>query len=102
MTGSVYHDQTLLVNGFPGEGVADSSVLVVKTHETSRRNFNKAILLVRDPFEAILAEFNRRSGGHVGHARPKAFKSKEWSNMVQNGALGWEKFNLQWIKHFEG
>ena len=102
MTGSVYHDQTLLVNGFPGEGVSDGSVVVVKTHEYNRRNFDKAILVVRDPYDAILAEFNRRSGGHVGHARPKAFKSKEWPSMVNTGANSWERFNLQWIKFFEG
>ena len=84
-----------------GEGVRDGSVVVVKTHETQRGNFDRAILLVRDPYKAILAEFNRQSGGHVGHARPKAFKSKGWPTMVQNGALSWERFNTNWAKYFE-
>jgi len=101
LTGSVYQDQTLRINGFPGEGVRDGSVVVVKTHETQRGNFDRAILLVRDPYKAILAEFNRQSGGHVGHARPKAFKSKGWPTMVQNGALSWERFNTNWAKYFE-
>merc|ERR1719369_773233 len=32
-TGSVYKDVALLKNGFPGESVANGSVIVVKTHE---------------------------------------------------------------------
>lgn len=52
-------------------------VLVVKTHEwgaKSYEHFSKAILLVRDPDRAILAEFNRQSGGHVGFAAPDRYK----------------------------
>ena len=71
LTGSVYKDFALLRNGFPAESVKDGRVLVVKTHESgepARSLFKKAILLVRKPSEAILAEFNRRAAGHIGHA----------------------------------
>jgi hypothetical protein len=64
-------DFALLRNGFPAESIKDGRVLVVKTHEsgeTARVQFQKAILLVRKPSESILAEFNRRAAGHVGHA----------------------------------
>jgi hypothetical protein len=70
-TGSVYKDFALLRNGFPGESVSNGQVLVVKTHESgppARAQFDKAILLIRKPSEAILAEFNRRAAGHIGHA----------------------------------
>ena len=70
-TGSVYKDAALLKNGFPAESVANGSVLAVKTHEwgaAGRQQFAEAILLVRDPFDSILAEFNRRSGGHIWYA----------------------------------
>lgn len=70
-TGSVYKDYGLLKSGFPAESIANTSVLIVKTHEfgsMSWANFKKAVLLVRDPAKAILAEFNRQSGGHVGFA----------------------------------
>lgn len=70
-TGSVYKDFALLRNGFPGESITDGRVLVVKTHESgpaARNHFQKAILLIRKPGEAILAEFNRRAAGHIGHA----------------------------------
>lgn len=70
-TGSVYKDYGLLKSGFPAESIANTSVLIVKTHEfgsISWSHFKKAVLLVRDPAKAILAEFNRQSGGHVGFA----------------------------------
>lgn len=76
-TGSVYKDYGLLKNGFPAENVMNGSVLVVKTHEwgpIARRNFAKAILLVRAPGPAIQAEFNRQSGGHVGFASPERYR----------------------------
>ena len=71
LTGSVYKDYALLKNGFPAENISNGSVLVVKTHEfgpEARNKFDRLILLVRDPFASLQAEFNRRSGGHTGHA----------------------------------
>lgn len=73
----MYKDYGLLKSGFPAENIYNSSVLVVKTHEWGPRAwsmFSKAILLVRDPDKAILAEFNRQSGGHVGFASPDRYK----------------------------
>lgn len=77
LTGSVYKDYGLLKSGFPAESISNGSVLVVKTHEwgpNSWNRFSRAILLVRDPAKAILAEFNRQSGGHVGFASPDRYK----------------------------
>lgn len=71
LTGSVYKDYGLLKSGFPAESIANTSVLIVKTHEfglSTWLSFKKAVLLVRDPAKAILAEFNRQSAGHVGFA----------------------------------
>lgn len=77
LTGSVYKDFGLLKSGFPAESVANSSVLMVKTHEFGEdtwSQFGRAVLLIRDPAKAILAEFNRQSGGHVGFASPDRYK----------------------------
>lgn len=54
----------------------NESVSVVKTHEwgpSTRSLFDKAILLIRSPGPAIQAEFNRRSGGHLGYASVERF-----------------------------
>lgn len=80
LTGSVYKDYGLLWNGLYGESVTNESVSVVKTHEwgpSTRNSFDKAILLLRFPGLAIQAEFNRRSGGHLGYASIDRFTSNE-------------------------
>lgn len=77
LTGSIYKDYGLLKTGFPGENICNSSVLIIKTHEwglKAWKPFAKAILLVRDPEKAIIAEFNRQSGGHVGFASPDRYQ----------------------------
>ena len=107
-TGSVYKDVALLKNGFPGESVSNGSVIAVKTHEWgagTRDLFTRAILLVRDPFDSILAEFNRRSGGHIGHASQEKFnrdKGRFWQDFVINKAKDWEDMNSDWINNFHG
>ncbi|CAH1780846.1 unnamed protein product [Owenia fusiformis] len=67
-TGSVYNDTDLLQNGFPGEGIKDGKVVVVKTHRVQtldKGDYKQAIILLRNPFEAYLAEFKRHFGGHT-------------------------------------
>ena len=52
-------------------------VIFVKCHEWGhqiRNRFEKAILLVREPYGALLAEFHRRHGGHMGHAKKEDFE----------------------------
>ena len=76
VAGSVYCDGGLRSGGFIGEGFNRGSVLVVKTHSgrvdwtdrdkpvpDSRRNpvYGAAILIVRNPFNALVAEWTRES-----------------------------------------
>ena len=61
------------------------------------------ILLVRDPFEALQAEFNRRSGGHIAHASANLYQrqgGKYWKNFVYNGIIKWSKTNSYWYESF--
>ena len=77
-TGAIYCDGDLRKHGFAGEGVISGSVLVTKTHRPSSSfndsrcdyhiTFTKGILILRDPFKAIISEWNRRNGkGAVLH-----------------------------------
>ncbi|CAL4075854.1 unnamed protein product, partial [Meganyctiphanes norvegica] len=106
-TGSVYKDYALLKNGFPAESVCNGSVIAVKTHEWGpemRNKFNRAILMLRDPYLSIQAEFNRQSGGHIGHAQPEKYvrnKGMYWEKFVNNKATAWMNTTLDWLK-FEG
>jgi hypothetical protein len=71
----------------------------------TREQFDAAILLVRDPFDSILAEFNRRSGGHIGHASQEKFNKDNgqyWQDFVMTKAEDWEAMNTDWINNFHG
>lgn len=88
-TGSVYCDRELKVV-HPGEHVNSANVIVVKTHQAEatlvpisaamlgRNHFNQAIFLLRNPFDALVSEANRRWGGysHTGIASESYFIGK--------------------------
>lgn len=38
--------------------------------------FDSAILLIRNPYRSLMAEFNRKCAGHLGHATDAQWKSK--------------------------
>ena len=70
-TGSVHDDGTLFEGGFLGEfeDVDSGKIIMVKAHRQIKKN-DGAVLLIRNPYDAILAEFNRNhGGGHTGHAK---------------------------------
>lgn len=93
-SGSLYCDTTLK-SEFPGEFVVSGNVVVIKSHHadtralpkdvqlsTGRKGYDKAIILVRNPFDALISEANRRwnskhfVNSHVGLAGETSFISK--------------------------
>ncbi|CAG4933680.1 unnamed protein product [Colias eurytheme] len=110
MTGSIYMDYGLRVHGFPAENVTNGSVLVVKTHEgpPSDNKFQAAVLLIRNPRDAILADFNRIHKGHIGTAPKSAFKRKtrehksDWATYVSVELRSWESTHKHWLNDFPG
>ncbi|GBP55733.1 WSCD family member AAEL009094 [Eumeta japonica] len=112
VTGSIYMDYGLRSHGFPAENVTDGSVLVVKTHEAppvEPDKFKAAVLLIRNPRDAILVDFNRLHKGHIGTAPKAAFKIKEsnprkseWSRYVAGQARAWEVLHRLWLAKFRG
>lgn len=66
-TGSYSCDMSLRFAGFTGEGIQSSNVIVVKTHdlepnwgeEKSNFKFSSAIVLVRNPLDAFVSDWNR-------------------------------------------
>lgn len=97
-TGSIYCDRTLREGGFCGEGLRGTNLIAVKTHDSSlawrgggraeptRPVFDKAIFLIRNPFRAIIAEWNRQisrkyaseqtGSSHVKYVSSAAFFGK--------------------------
>jgi hypothetical protein len=49
------------------------------------------------------AEFNRRSGGHIGYASADKYRrngGRHWKNFVYSMANDWDKMNLDWYYGF--
>ena len=60
---------------------------------------------MREPGPSILAEFHRRSGGHIGHASQERFArdgGRVWAEFVAAKAQEWEDMNTDWLTNFPG
>ncbi|XP_018548108.1 WSC domain-containing protein 1 [Lates calcarifer] len=102
-TGSFYFDGTLYNRGFKGEKDYWKSgrSICIKTHESGQKEiemFDSAILLIRNPYRSLMAEFNRKCAGHLGHATDTQWKSKEWPEFVSSYAPWWASHALSWLK----
>lgn len=70
--------------------------------------YDRAIVLVRDPLSAFLAEFNRQKGEgnrstskHVALAPLSAFlTSQEWPQFVQDKFIAWLGFNRNAVQYY--
>ena len=80
-TGTVYCDSRLKAAGFVGESITDGSVIAVKTHSAqpwwkdtkTGKGYGSAILIVRNSYDALVAERHRRKKNHVGKASSAQF-----------------------------
>ncbi|XP_004709691.1 WSC domain-containing protein 2 [Echinops telfairi] len=98
-----YFDGSLYNKGFKGERDhwRSGRTICIKTHESGQKEieaFDAAILLIRNPYKALMAEFNRKYGGHVGFAAHAHWKGKEWPEFVRNYAPWWATHALDWLK----
>ncbi|KAL6472311.1 hypothetical protein MHYP_G00184990 [Metynnis hypsauchen] len=102
-TGSYYFDGSLYNKGFKGEKDywRSGRTICVKTHESGQREmemFDSAILLIRNPYRCLVAEFNRKCAGHLGYAPDTHWKSNEWPEFVDSYASWWASHALSWLK----
>lgn len=123
-TGAIYCDISLRSHGFTGEYVRGGSVLVVKTHENSpiwtdsrsipkKHNywgkFGSAMFILRNPFNALVAEWNRKVANnftsrttnlksHTEAAGKEWFGNNElWENFVLQQARRWKTMLINWV-----
>ncbi|KAK7088832.1 WSCD family member CG9164-like [Littorina saxatilis] len=97
-TGSVYSDRQTVSRGFLGEGVRDGTVVAIKTHRVEKEHpYDRAILIIRNPYDAIFAEFNRQgSRSHVGVAPFRAYIQR-WNSFTTNFQRRWLTFHEEWM-----
>mmetsp|Transcript_1582 Transcript_1582/g.2527 ORF Transcript_1582/g.2527 Transcript_1582/m.2527 type:complete len:308 (-) Transcript_1582:111-1034(-) len=94
LSGSVYGDLSL-VPALPGEFLCNKEVSIIKAHPTTHdfsivergnlghrcriHHFNKAVMVVRNPYDAIWSDHNRKiTRSHVGKILEKDFDRKAW------------------------
>ncbi|KAK3097608.1 hypothetical protein FSP39_011358 [Pinctada imbricata] len=100
-TGSIYCDDTLQNAGL-GECLTNLTdrVLVEKVHEPNYRGYDRVVLLVRNPFDAIRSFFNYKFAGHKKALDRVPYQSKVWFSHVDESILDWKNTVVGWLQHF--
>ncbi|KAL4231638.1 WSC domain-containing protein 1 [Mactra antiquata] len=103
-TASIYCDRHLRNGGFPFECYRDfTKVSVVKTHRTKNGidQYDRAILLLRNPYDALISAVNWKYAGHVGHASDETVR-KDMDKMFEALLGSYVKLVHLYIEKFEG
>ncbi|OWF40539.1 WSC domain-containing protein 1-like [Mizuhopecten yessoensis] len=132
-TGSIYRDTSLAQNGFPGETVpvrhSTKYCIVYKSHQATKKTlriFSKALIILRNPLNAIKAYFNYEfsskiqkefgqildvtdsEGGnmtsynkHLNHADPSLYHTTKWRSYVDDRLRRWRTKNIFWLQNFK-
>ncbi|KAF2352945.1 Myosin VI cargo binding domain [Trinorchestia longiramus] len=102
-TGSIYKDEELFVKGFRGEMERwDSGTTILqKTHARedgeAARFQGRGVLILRNPYRAILAWHNFVVGGHRGYASVSNFRRRGWQIFIHNSLRTWLLLAKQWL-----
>ncbi|CAL8116046.1 unnamed protein product [Orchesella dallaii] len=100
-TGSFYFDLDLYSKGFLGEREPwySGSTIVQKFHERYNKDFevSKAVLLIREPFPAILSLANFLEAGHTGSAHILPYH-QDWPKFILHSAYNWLSLAKSWIE----
>ncbi|KAL4218815.1 WSC domain-containing protein 1 [Mactra antiquata] len=115
-TGSIYYE-----DNFNGSKVCPltGGVFIIKTHLrrnhvdhirckklniSTPRSFDQAIIILRNPYDAMIAEFNRRhgrrDGGKLGVVNRTAFTTDAWKSFVKERSENWRQMILYWTGTF--
>ncbi|XP_071481312.1 sialate:O-sulfotransferase 1-like [Diadema antillarum] len=83
----------------------DRRTICIKTHQfgiSHVREFEGAVLLIRNPYRAIVAEAFRRQPSVSQGAPEQAveyFASSDWATFVNNQIDRWKSMNMQWLQN---
>ncbi|KAK6181149.1 hypothetical protein SNE40_009074 [Patella caerulea] len=100
-TGAIGTERFMINNGYRGEGVTNGSVIVIKTHEAKnvRVVYERAVLLMRNPFEAQWSLFNLKiSKSHTNITDKKRYCTHYRKRRRTDS---WKKFYINWLQ-FKG
>merc|ERR1712062_466171 len=102
-TGSVYKDLELQMMGFWGEirDWRDGTTIVQKTHDGGAQYIRevfkgRGILILRNPYDAVLSKLNYLYGGHRGASSIEQFEREDWEEFVKVEIADWVSLALSW------
>ncbi|KAK3851335.1 hypothetical protein Pcinc_042009 [Petrolisthes cinctipes] len=115
-TGSLYDDNSLIRKGMYGEGIPyDSGMTVLqKTHGFTTKDGvtlphsqqieknhmkelnNRGVIVIRNPFKAIISHRHLDVGGHTGYAPRAHFIGTGWVEFVTLKIRLWRDFYIDW------
>ncbi|CAL4110799.1 unnamed protein product, partial [Meganyctiphanes norvegica] len=101
-TGSIYKDQQLYMSGYYGELMdwKSGATIVQKTHDCGENHIQDfgscGVLLLRNPYRAILSFHNYLFGGHTGYAKISNYRRKDWPKFVHLQARHWLEIAVNW------
>lgn len=104
-TGSIYKDVSIYFEGYLGEVLdwRSGETVVQKTHDLGVqhiRSFDgRVVLLLRNPYDAILSFHNFLYGGHTGFAPLKNFERSEWADFALHEVRQWLITAVDWTSH---
>ncbi|OQS00964.1 hypothetical protein ACHHYP_20085 [Achlya hypogyna] len=95
--------------GMKGEGVVDDSVWFVKSHYPERSGYkpvpvHKAILVVRNPWDAINSYFNMTlTNSHNKSVHDSQYErfAARWDKMIENEVQVWIRFHQYWTSRVD-
>jgi len=117
LTGSMYCDPELQ-REFKGEclSLPAHSFSAVKTHvplfvppslqgnlPLLHREYGRAVVVVRDPYQALLAEYQRVvSQQHTVQIPEEAFQGEQWLHFALKACRAYEEFHSFWRNEYKG
>lgn len=105
-TGSRYKDLQIQMYGLWGEirSWEDGTTIVQKTHDANKHHVQadyggRAILILRNPYDAILSTHNFMYAGHHGKAPARNYARPEWQKFVTIQMSKWLDMATNWTIH---
>ena len=104
-TGNRRSAKPLKKAGWQGEDVDCESrtTIAQKTHRLHNNqacHFEEGIVLIRNPFDAIVAEYNHHRAGKTGEPPLSVYQEKRWPEFARENAGRWLRFHTEWFQKY--
>merc|ERR1711953_30842 len=104
-TGNARSSEKLKEVGWQGEDIPckEGRTIAIKTHKwhtVKKCAYQAAIILVRNPFHALVAEFNRQMTGKTEHLDAELFAALGWNEFVIEYSRDYFNFFDEWFTKF--